>query len=71
MGDTPWSEALQPGVIFTPVLDKQSDIYGDIISLLDDAILNLDKESVFPSLGAQDLIYGGDIAVMEEVCLWS
>jgi hypothetical protein len=66
MGDTPWSEAIQPGVIFTPVLDKQSDIYGDIISRIDEAILNLDKESVFPSLGAQDMIYGGDILLWKK-----
>jgi hypothetical protein len=66
MGDTPWSEALQPGKIFTPVLDNQSVIYGDITKLLDDAILNLDKESIFPSLGAQDLIYGGDIQLWKK-----
>ena len=30
MGDVPWSEALQPGIVFTPVLDNQSVIYGDI-----------------------------------------
>ena len=60
MGDVPWSEALQPGIIFTPVLDKQADIYDAIFNFLDEAITNLDKESVFPSLGTQDLIYGGD-----------
>jgi len=60
MGDVPWSEAIQPGVIYTPVLDKQENIYQDIFSLLDDAIENLDKASVFPSLGSQDLIYNGD-----------
>jgi hypothetical protein len=61
MGDVPWSEALRPGEIFTPVLDKQSAIYDVIFNFLDEAIANLDKESVFPSLGTQDLIYGGDI----------
>jgi hypothetical protein len=61
MGDTPWTEALQPGVIFTPVLDKQEDIYNDIFSLLDNAISNLSQESIFPSIGNQDFIYGGDI----------
>ncbi len=61
MGDVPWSEALQPGEIFTPVLDKQEDIYTQVFNLLDEAITNLDKESEFPSLGAQDLIYGGDV----------
>lgn len=60
MGDVPWTEALQPGVIFTPVLDKQENIYQEIFQLLDDAIVNLDKESIYPSLGNQDLIYGGD-----------
>ncbi|MCX6329803.1 MAG: SusD/RagB family nutrient-binding outer membrane lipoprotein [Bacteroidia bacterium] len=59
MGDVSWTEALQPGVIFTPVLDSQQDIYSDIFSLLDDAIANLDKETIYLSLGNQDLIYGG------------
>jgi hypothetical protein len=62
MGDVPWSEALQPGKIFTPVLDKQKDIYDIIFKLLDDAIGNLDKVSIFPSLGAQDFIYAGNTA---------
>ena len=60
MGDVPWSEAIQPGTIFTPVLDKQEDIYNVVFGLLDDAIANLDQTSIFPSLGNQDLIYGGD-----------
>lgn len=60
MGDVPWSEALQPGVIFTPVLDSQEDIYTDIFTFLDDAIANLDKATIFTSLGAQDFIYGGN-----------
>ncbi len=60
MGDVPWSEAIQPGVIYTPVLDRQEDIYQDIFSMLDDAIENLDKASTYPSLGSQDLIYNGD-----------
>jgi hypothetical protein len=66
MGDTPWSEAIQPGIIFTPVLDKQSDIYEDIVQLLDDAIINLDKESTFASLGGQDFIYGGDATLWKK-----
>lgn len=61
-GDAPWSEALQPGVIFTPKLDKQEDIYAEVFQLLDDAIANLGQATVFPSLGAQDFIYGGDAA---------
>jgi hypothetical protein len=60
MGDVPWSEALKPGIIFTPVLDKQATIYDGVFNLLDDAIANLDQTSLFPSLGTQDLIYGGD-----------
>ncbi len=61
MGDVPWTEALQPGFIFTPVLDKQEDIYTEVLKLLDDAIANFNKESSFPSLGDQDFIYDGDI----------
>ena len=60
MGDVPWSEALQPGVVFTPQLDSQEAIYGEIMQMLDAAIENLQKETVFPSLGGQDFIYGGD-----------
>ncbi len=60
MGDVPWTEALKPGEIFTPVLDRQEAIYTDIFKFLDDAIANLDKTTIFPSLGTQDLIYGGD-----------
>ena len=60
MGDVPWTQALQPGVIFTPVLDSQEDIYNVIFDLLDDAIVNLGKTTIFPSLGGQDLIYGGN-----------
>jgi hypothetical protein len=61
MGDVPWTQALQPGVVFAPVLDRQEDIYDDIFELLDDAIANLEKTTIFPTLGLQDLIFGGDI----------
>ena len=60
MGDVPWTEALQPGVIFTPKLDKQDALYTQILQNVDDAIENLGKTSVFPSLGAQDFIYNGN-----------
>ncbi len=60
MGDVPWSEALQPGVIFTPTLDSQEAIYAEILQLVDAAIGNLGQSTVFPPLGGQDFIYGGD-----------
>ena len=66
MGDVPWSEALKPGEVFTPVLDKQEQIYTAIFKFLDDAIVNLDKESVFSSLGVQDMIYGGDTGLWKK-----
>jgi len=62
MGDVPYTEALQPGVIYQPKLDKQQAIYTEVVRLLDDAILNLGKTSTFASLGTQDLIYGGNSA---------
>ncbi|MDY0098230.1 MAG: SusD/RagB family nutrient-binding outer membrane lipoprotein [Bacteroidales bacterium] len=65
-GDIPWSEALQPGVIFTPVLDHQEDIYNEIFAMLDDAIENLDKVSAYPTLGTQDLIYNGDTGLWKK-----
>jgi hypothetical protein len=65
MGDVPWSEAIQPGIIFTPKLDSQESIYDVVFTLLDDAIENLGKDSEFGSIEDQDVLYGGD----EE--LWS
>lgn len=59
-GDVPWTEALQPGFIFTPKLDSQESIYAEVFRLLDAAIENLGKTSTFPSLGTQDVIYGGN-----------
>lgn len=59
-GDVPFSEALQPGVIFTPQLDKQEIVYDSIFNLLTAAVANFANESTYPSLGNQDLLYGGD-----------
>lgn len=62
MGDVPWTEALQPGIIFTPQIDSQEEIYKVIFKFLDDGIANLSKDSEFPLLGSQDFIYGGNAA---------
>ncbi|MGV8962720.1 MAG: SusD/RagB family nutrient-binding outer membrane lipoprotein [Candidatus Saccharimonadaceae bacterium] len=62
MGDVPWTEALQPGVIFTPKLDTQESIYAEIFKFLEDGIKNLETDSKFPLLGKQDFIYGGNAA---------
>lgn len=59
-GNVPWTEALQPGVIYTPVLDEQEAIYDEIFTFLDNGITNLEKETDFSSLGDQDVYYGGD-----------
>ncbi len=61
-GDVPFTEALQPGVIFQPKLDRQEDLYKIVFSTLEDAIINLGKTSSYPVLGTQDLIYGGNKA---------
>ncbi|PKQ69245.1 hypothetical protein BZG01_02530 [Labilibaculum manganireducens] len=66
MGDVPWTEALQPGVVFTPNLDTQEKIYTDIFKFLDDAIVNLSKETAFSLLGKQDFIYGGEDGSIEK-----
>ncbi len=58
-GDVPFSEAFQPGVYYTPKLDRQEDLYKTIFATLQDAIVNLEKTSTYPTLGTQDLIYGG------------
>ena len=60
MGDVPWTEALQPGIIWTPDLDKQESIYNDVNKLLTDGIANLEKPTGIAAIGNQDPIYGGD-----------
>ena len=62
MGDVPYSEALQPGIIFTPKLDSQEALYAEIFRLLDASIENLGQTTLFPSLGSQDFIYAGNAA---------
>lgn len=61
-GDVPYSEALQPGVIFQPKLDKQEDLYKEVFSMLDAGIENLGKTATYASLGKQDFIYAGNSA---------
>jgi hypothetical protein len=61
-GDVPYTEALQPGVIYQPKIDKQQSLYTEVFRLLNDAVTNLGKTTTFPSLGTQDLIYGGNKA---------
>jgi hypothetical protein len=66
MGDVPWTKALQPGQTNSPVLDSQETIYNEVFRILDDALTNLEKTSVYPSLGSHDPIYGGDVALWKK-----
>ena len=61
-GDIPYSEAGKAyvGNILLPKYDKQEDIYADLLKELDEAATALD-ENAPNSLGAQDIIYGGDV----------
>lgn len=58
-GDVPWTEACDYTVSMTPKIDKQEDIYKDIIAYIDAAIEDLQKEDK-TGIGNQDLIYKGD-----------
>ncbi len=59
MGDVPWSEALQPGIIWAPKLDKQESIYKAVNEFITDGIANLEKPSTYAAIGAQDPLYRG------------
>jgi hypothetical protein len=59
-GDAPFSEAMQGGDNLYPRYDSQQEIYLQIITLLNDAIFDLEQPStILPS--SDDLIYGGDL----------
>lgn len=66
MGDIPYTEAMQPGVIYQPKVDKQQDIYKEVMTMIDNAITNLSAASTYTNPmgtgGNQDLIYKADKA---------
>lgn len=57
-GDVPYSEALDPFGNKTPKLDKQEELYKQIMTYLDEALVNLPKGDRF-TVGGQDLLFGG------------
>ncbi|HEX6983443.1 MAG TPA: SusD/RagB family nutrient-binding outer membrane lipoprotein [Balneolaceae bacterium] len=59
-GDIPFSQALQPEKYLKPKYDSQESVYKAAQSLLDSAIVAIDKSS--PLTPAEDdLLYGGDL----------
>jgi hypothetical protein len=61
-GDTPWSEALDVANITAPAYDTQEQIYNTIFTLLQEAILDLDKTSLV-TVGSEDIVFGGDLGM--------
>ena len=61
-GDVPWNEALQPGIVWAPALDKQEKVYEEINKFLTEGIANLEKPSTIAALGTQDPIFAGKAA---------
>ncbi|WP_165370469.1 SusD/RagB family nutrient-binding outer membrane lipoprotein [Hymenobacter persicinus] len=60
-GDIPYSESLLGSNNRAPKFDKASDVYEDVFRLIDSGIANLGKSST-RTIGADDLIYNGDLA---------
>jgi hypothetical protein len=58
-GEIPYSEALQGKENRTPMFDSQEAVYTGIQELLDEAITDLQKESL-TNVGAADFFYKGD-----------
>lgn len=61
-GDIPYSQALQGSDNLQPGLDKQEDIYKDLMARIDKAIALLKSadEAGMDNAGVQDLLFGGD-----------
>ena len=55
-GDIPYSEAVAD--VLQPKLDKQVDVHNALLTLLDQAITNINAGGTGP--GGVDLVYGGD-----------
>ncbi|MDZ7604535.1 MAG: SusD/RagB family nutrient-binding outer membrane lipoprotein [Cyclobacteriaceae bacterium] len=58
-GEIPYSEALQGKENRTPMFDSQETVYTGIQELLDEAITDLQKESL-TNVGATDFFYNGN-----------
>ena len=63
LGDIPYSESFQGADNFTPVYDSQQKIYNSIQTLLDSAIIHLAAAKSNYNPGADDFMYGGDLAL--------
>jgi len=63
-GDIPYSQAFDVEKYPTPVFDKQADVYAKLLTVLDDAIANMQKpvgslSDLFES--SYDFVYHGDL----------
>jgi hypothetical protein len=61
-GDIPYSKALQGE---PPALDAQADVYNQVQTLLDEAIVNLSKSgptNIGPNPRTRDLVYGAKVS---------
>ena len=58
-GEVPFDEALQGSENRTPIFDSQENVYTGMQLILDDAIADLQKESV-TNVGTNDFYYEGD-----------
>lgn len=59
-GDVPFSQSFTFETV-TPAYDDDQQLYGNIISLLNDGIQNLQRETSI-SMGGDDFIFGGKVA---------
>lgn len=62
-GDVPYSAAFKGATGLKPTYDTQQSIYTAIQAMLDEAIVNLSAATSTLSPGADDRIYGGDLAL--------
>ena len=59
-GDIPYTEALQGETIVSPVFDDDADVYDELITLLDEAVANLDTAASRGDIVEGDLMFGGN-----------
>ena len=60
--DIPYSQALQYDRVLQPAFDKASDVYNDMITLLDEAIVDLGSATSTLKPGSDDVIFNGSTA---------
>jgi hypothetical protein len=60
-GNIPYTDALKGAAVLAPKFDDQKAIYESLVTLLDEAIVDLKANPFTGSFGTSDIVFGGNV----------